>query len=159
MQPCNTFIIGYFPSCLRVLASGNALPLLVHITSMVWIPHLTHTCVTPVARTHCTVMWETSILCSFTNRSQISRIVNLWPHSRITCTTHLVSSVKIFLGQPLLSLLWMFFHFSSWNQCIHKCALHSGIMFTPYTYYSCLCMASAERFSVVRKHITAGTSH
>ncbi len=29
MQPYNTFII---PSCLRVLASGNMLPLLVHIT-------------------------------------------------------------------------------------------------------------------------------
>ncbi len=32
VQPYNTFVIGCFPSCLRVLALGNMHPLSVHIT-------------------------------------------------------------------------------------------------------------------------------
>ncbi len=51
------------------------------------------------------------------------------------------------------------FHFSLWNLCTHKWTMHSGIMFTPYTFCSCLCMVNVERFSAVRKCITVCNSH
>ncbi len=41
----------------------------------------------------------------------------------------------------------------------HECTVCSGIMFTPYTFCSRLFMVDAERFSAVRKCITACNSY
>ncbi len=104
------------------------------------------------ARMCCRIMWETLILCSSTNRSQISQIVkfrshlriaNLRSHLGIASTTCLISSVEVFFGQPLLSSSQMFSHFSLWNLCIHECMLCSGIVLTLYTFCMHSCMANA----------------
>ncbi len=68
-------------------------------------PSLAHFGVSSVAKMHCTVMWQTLILYLSTKRSQTPQIVNLWSHLRIASTIHLVSSVEIWLCQPLLSSL------------------------------------------------------